>query len=326
MTVTAYPKNRTTVRPDSVTVRAARASFRVLGAHAPTLASRWAEHLFLSPRRHERPFWEREALASATPDRIRHGAGWIPTWTWSPIASGFTAEAPKTVILVHGWEGRGSQLANFVHPLLDRGLSVVTFDAPGHGDSTLAYGSVVEHALALHTVARAVGHVHAVVAHSVGGAAALFATRRGFAADRYALVAPPSSPKQFAAMFARTLGIDDGIKRRMIARLEERYSVPFEELDARLDATKLAGRLLVVHDKDDPVVSVEQGRAIAELAPRGSFMETTGLGHRAILRAQPVVEAIAAFVAEGTRSRSFAETIDGELFLRDARWRRLSSA
>jgi alpha-beta hydrolase superfamily lysophospholipase len=31
-----------------------------------------------------------------------------------------------------GWGGRGAQLAAFVEPLLARGFSVVTLDAPAH--------------------------------------------------------------------------------------------------------------------------------------------------------------------------------------------------
>src|SRR5687767_6768036 len=39
------------------------------------------------------------------------------------------------VYLVHGWGGRGSQLAPYVEPLTATGHRVVLFDAPAHGDS-----------------------------------------------------------------------------------------------------------------------------------------------------------------------------------------------
>jgi pimeloyl-ACP methyl ester carboxylesterase len=224
------------------------------------------------------------------------------------------------VILVHGWEGRGSQLARFVPPLLERGLRVVTFDAPGHGDSTLRRASVVEHARALRTVGLATGPVHAVIGHSVGGAAALFATRLGFEARRFALVAAPATPAKFAAHFARQLEIGDDVKARMIARLEARYDLPFAAIDAAIDARRLRSPLLVVHDASDPVVPLAEGRTLAAAAGRGELRETTGLGHRAILRDPGVIDAVTRFVAEGAGTRTFAETLDGELFLRDTRW------
>jgi pimeloyl-ACP methyl ester carboxylesterase len=224
------------------------------------------------------------------------------------------------VVLVHGWEGRGSQLAAFVPELLARGFRVVAFDAPGHGDSPLPRASVVEHARALAAVTDAIGPVHAVVGHSVGGAATLLATRFGLHAERIALVAPPTTPAQFAATFARTLGLDESLERAMIARVEARYDLRFDELDVRFDAERLHVPLLVVHDREDPIVPFENGKHLATDAPHGELVEVTGLGHRAILRAPRVIDTIARFVDSGARAPGFAETLDGELFLRDTRW------
>jgi pimeloyl-ACP methyl ester carboxylesterase len=328
MPATARPHNSTTVRSQNMSIRAARAGFRVLSPRAPDLAARWAEHLFLRARRHERPSWEAAALEIAEPGRVAYEDGFLPTWTWTPESGteGMTARGDAhlpTVLLVHGWEGRGSQLSTFVPSLLRHGLRVVTFDAPGHGDSPLQRASVIEHARAVAAVAKTIGPIHAVIGHSVGGAAALFATRLGFAAKRFALVSPPATPATFASVFARVLDLDASVKDAMIARLEARYSVPFADIDARIDAAKLTSPLLVVHDREDSVVPFERGKLIAETAPNGELVETTGLGHRAILRAPRVVEKVAHFVSDGTecaRPMSFAETLDGELFMRDKRW------
>ncbi|MBX3205963.1 MAG: alpha/beta fold hydrolase [Labilithrix sp.] len=316
-------KKSTTVRPKRptpVALRAAKAGLRVLSPRAPALAARWAEHLFLTARRHERPSWEAEALASARPGRVRHEGGFVPTWTWSPPGARRSLETPPTVILVHGWEGRGSQLSAFVPRLVERGLRVVAFDAPGHGDSPLPRASVVEHARALASVGRAFGPARAVIGHSVGGAAALLATRFGFEAERLALIAPPTTPKGFAATFARTLGLDDALEAAMIARLESRYGLRLEDLDVGVDARRLRAPLLVIHDREDPVVAFESGRLLARAAPHGELVAVTGLGHGAILRAPHVVDAVSAFVGAAKAEPSFAETLDGELFLRDARW------
>jgi len=310
----------TIVRPASVAFRATRAGLRALSPHAPALAARWAERLFLTARRHERPSWEAEAVASASASRVEHAGAWLPTWTWTPPAAKASFHVPRTVILMHGWEGRGSQLAAFVPELLARGLRVVAFDAPGHGDSPLPRASLVEHARALCAVGRSVGPAHAVIGHSVGGAAALLATRFGLEVERLALLCPPTAPADFAATFARVLDLDESVKGAMIARLEARYDLRFDELDVRLDAERLHAPLLVVHDRDDPVVRFEHGAELARTAPRGELVEVTGLGHRALLRAPHVVSKVVSFVAAGTPEPSFAATIDGELFLRDTRW------
>ena len=89
------------------------------------------------------------------------------------------------------------------------------------------------------------------------------------------------------------------------------------EIDARQAAD---GQLLVIHDEEDPVVGFDQGKALADLAPRGSIVRTQGLGHRAILRAPQIVDMVTRFVDEEPAGPSFAATLDGELFVRDTRW------
>lgn len=322
----AVSKNSTTVRAPRtasrtpIAFRAARAGMRLLSP-APDLAARYAERLFLTARRHRRPDWETELLLDASPLRIPHEGSLLPAWQWG--------SGSEVVLLVHGWEGRGAQLGAFVAPLVAAGLRVVTFDAPGHGDAPSKPTSVVEHARAVASVARYIetdlGRVHAVVGHSVGGAAAVLATKLGLRAGRLALVAPPTSPERFAKGFGRLLGMSPDVWQRMIARLEERYGVAMGDLDVPTQAARVAAPILVVHDADDDVVPHADGAGIAAAAPHGTIVTTHGLGHRRVLRSPDVVDAVTAFVAAGPRSSAtpandFAATIDGDLFYRDGRW------
>lgn len=316
-------KTSTTVRAKErrsstlpLAIRAARAGFRVIGPYAPALASSCAEKLFLSPRRHPRPVWEEEALAGAERLRIPHEGGTLPGWKWGT--------GPSTVLLVHGWEGRGSQLAAFIEPLVARGLSVVAFDAPGHGDAPHGFASVVEHARAVASVGRYLGRLHAIIGHSVGGAASLFALRLGLRVDRLALVAPPANPQKFAAGFAKMLALPPSVNRGMLDRLERRYDVRMKDLDVRSDAAALTVPLLVVHDVGDRVVAFDDGESLAKAAPLGRLVSTHGLGHQRVLRAPEVVDAVVPFAADGVRAPAatptFSESIEAELFFRERRW------
>jgi pimeloyl-ACP methyl ester carboxylesterase len=321
MNTSVRPQNSTTVRAKWLGLQATRAGFRLLGSHAPDLAARWAEQLFLTARRYERPSFEVEALRSAAESRVPYGRGHLPLWTWSPTTTRPELASPRTVLLVHGWEGRGSQLASFVPPLLARGFRVVTFDAPGHGDSTVRRASLIEHARAVGAVAEAIGPLFGVVGHSVGGAAILLATRSGLEVSRIALVSPPFNPEKFATTFKQTLGLDDAVTSAMLARLRDRYGVGLEDLDVRNDAEHLHRPLLVVHDRDDRVVPFEAGEVIANVAPQGELLPVSGLGHRAILRAPQVIDTVAGFLDDGAEPHAnFAETLDGELFMRSTRW------
>ena len=100
-----------------------RLFFAVLGRLSPALAGRLAAKLFARPRRHARPARERELIARGTrvvlPDGL-HATAW---------------GAGPTVLLVHGWEGRGAQLGALVDPLVAAGYRAVALDGPAHGDS-----------------------------------------------------------------------------------------------------------------------------------------------------------------------------------------------
>jgi pimeloyl-ACP methyl ester carboxylesterase len=320
MNTSTRPNKSTNVR-FTPAMKAARMTLEFLGPRAPSLAARWAEEMFLTARRSPRPAKERAVLASAEATRVPYAGSHLPVWIWTPEA----IDDPPTAILVHGWEGRGSQLGAFVEPLLARGIRVVAFDAPGHGDAPLRHASVVDHARALVAVAEDVASrgVLAVVGHSVGGAAALLATRFGLRPGRLALVAPPMSPARFAAGFSRMMGLDERVHAAMIHRLEERYGIAIPDLDVRRDAARFASPVLVVHDEDDRIVPPSDGAAIAGAAAHGELVATRGLGHGRILEAPLVVERVVGFVTAGARrpqyAKTFAETLEGELFVRDTR-------
>ncbi len=309
-------ENRTIVRSEKGAWKLGglRLGFQILGKTAPDLASGDAERLFRSPRRYARPAWEQEALAGATRLGLPWGDVTLPAWSWG--------DGP-TVLLVHGWEGRGSQLGAFVDPLVDAGMRVVAFDAPGHGDSPVPRAAVPEMAGAVGAALSELGPVHAIVAHSVGCVATTVALSRSpEVAPRLAFIAPPVSPLRFTKAFSAMLGIDEGVRQRMVARLERRYGAPLSELDATAIAPRLTSPLLVVHDREDKEVSFEAGAALADRWRGARLMETRGLGHRRVLRAPAVVSEVTRFVADAPLSartglRAFG--LERELYERDRR-------
>ena len=310
-------------------VGARRLALEGLGKISHERAAAYAERLFTTPRRHVRPGWEKEALEAARRADVYLDGQVVPTWSWGP------ARAPAA-LLVHGWEGRGSQLASFVPDLLALGLRVVTFDAPGHGDAGARREAIVDHARATCAVAELAGDVRLVVAHSMGGAAALLATRFGLRAQAFALVAPPTSPAGFVDGFSRAYAISREVREAMLERLERRFGIPVADLDARLDACRLEAPILVVHDEGARAVPVEEGRRIAEAAKDARLVTTRGLGHRRILRAPEVLREVGNFAAAFAAPRpasgapswgaSLAAAIDAELFFREARWESSGSA
>src|SRR5258708_21826259 len=120
------------------------------------------------------------------------GARRIETWVWG---------AGPSVLLVHGWGGGGAQLGPLVGPLVARGFSVVTFDAPGHGASDTGTVTIPEITSAIRAVAESRGPLAAVVAHSVGGTASVRALWEGLEAGGGGSLRPAAGPGARARLF-----------------------------------------------------------------------------------------------------------------------------
>jgi pimeloyl-ACP methyl ester carboxylesterase len=263
-------------------------ALRLLSVAAPGVASRVATDLFMTPRRYPTPQREKELLASGLPFTVKLGASReIRAWRFG--------EGPA-VILAHGWEGRGSQLASFVQPLLERGYSVITFDAPGHGASSGSRSSLPHFAWAVRGVADAIPAPHAIIAHSLGCAATTLALRDGLAVQRLVFIAPPLNPRDYTERFGTILGLDDATIRGLQTRIEERFARKWSDYSLEETARMMNTPLLVIHDREDRDTTWAEGAALANAWPDARLLTTQGLGHRKILRDAGVIGEVAQFI------------------------------
>jgi len=300
-------------------MRAARVGFALLGRSAPGLAAGLAERLFFTPPP-RRPSPRIAAfLAGGSRRDVVVGGTRLACWRFG---------RGPAVLLAHGWGGVGGQLSAFVEPLVAQGFSVVAFDAPGHGRSGGRMSSLVDFAHALRGVADAERAVHAVIAHSLGGAATALALRDGLRARRAVFLGAPADPEAWTREFARRFGLGAPVMDRMRARAEARLGVRWKDLEILGLAPSLETPLLLVHDRDDAEVSWQEGAALAAAWPGARLLTTAGLGHRRILREASVVAAAVGFVAEegGEAAPDLTSRLEAEMFDRDLRWRRQSAA
>ncbi|HYH06817.1 MAG TPA: alpha/beta hydrolase [Thermoanaerobaculia bacterium] len=277
--------------PNTVPVSLAviRGAMGLLSRAVPDLASRVAVDLFMKPRRFAAPERERAILAEATPFEVRLGVETrIQAWKWG---------SGPMILLVHGWEGRGSQLASFVQPLVAAGYSVVTFDAPGHGASSGNRSSLPHFAWAVRGVAGATAP-HAIIAHSLGCAATTLALRDGLATQRLVFIAPPLNPSDYVGRFGEILNITRPVLDKMRSRIEERFLRNWSDYALDATARTMTTPLLVVHDRDDDDTFHAEGAALTEAWPGARMITTTGLGHRRILRDERVIEAATQFIRD----------------------------
>lgn len=265
-----------------------RLFFALLGRLSPALAGRLAAKLFARPRRYPRPERERELVARGArvplPDGL-HATAW---------------GAGPTVLLVHGWEGRGAQLGAFVDPLVAAGYRVVALDGPAHGDSPGRTTTGPEFAASLAATREAVGPLAAVVGHSFGGFTSLLAASRGLAADRLVTIGSPASVPEVLRDFLRLVRLPERALPPMVRALEERVGAPMASFEVAAFAPHIGVPVLVVHDTDDREVPYGDGPRLAGLLG-ARLLTTNGLGHRRILHAPEVVAAVLEFIEEGRR-------------------------
>src|SRR3954454_2459082 len=152
----------------------------------PDLAWAWAERLFLTPPRAADAAASALDLIDARSGYIVHKGRHIMTWRWG------APDAPA-VLLAHGWGGHAAQMRSFVFPLLSAGYRVIAYDQPAHGVSEGRLTGLPDFADVLSTLVAVHGNVKAIVAHSLGGAAAALAlAAKRIQVEKIVLISPPS--------------------------------------------------------------------------------------------------------------------------------------
>ena len=283
-----------------------RVSFAAANAISPRLAAAGAARLFLRTRRYPLTERERAWLQGARRSTLASEQGTLAVWVWGE--KGGEEDAP-TVALLHGWEGRCSQLGAFVAPLVAAGYRVVGVDALGHGESPGRSSSLVAIAAALRALADHHGPFSGVVAHSAGTVGAIYALANGVAMDRLVCVAPGVDLDGYARDFARLFGLSPEASRRMRRRIERRIGVSWDDLDPRRAAADRRVPLLVVHDRADREAPFAGGEALAHAWQGSRLLVTEGLGHRRILANEKVIAAAMDFLGEARREASAPQAV-----------------
>lgn len=256
----------------------------------PEFAAGLAERLFLTPPRMRDAAAAALDLIDARSSMLQHKGRHIAMWRWGG------RDAPA-VLLAHGWGGNAAQMRGFVFPLLSAGFSVVAYDQPAHGVSEGRLTGLPDFADVLAEVAWHHGGVHAVIGHSLGATAAALAHAQGKAPlGKLVLISPPSDLVGYSRRFARWHWIPEPVRGAMQAAIEERYGLPWSELELARLAPRLSARALVIHDRGDRVIPWKQGEQFARHWRGARLVSTEDLGHRRILGDAAVAQTAADFV------------------------------
>ena len=293
--IKASQKKADKQHPLPLMVRLLRVGFRIGGMISPRLAGRIGYRLWFTPTRYKTPVSEKGARQSASIEHHKINGQTIATYHWG--------QSGPTVLLVHGWSGRGTQLGSFVKPLVDAGFRVVSFDGPAHGDSTGKQTNLYEFANVILSLKDYCGPFDAAITHSFGGPCLTMAIKNGLNILRVVSISPPSKMEGLVKKFASALSIPKKAEKDLIRRIENVFGLNvWEEISMLSHVRELSIPALVIHDEDDVDIPWQDGETIAHAWNNAKFLKTSKLGHRRILRDPSTIEAAIDFIKTGSHS------------------------
>ncbi len=282
--------NRAADAEPTFKLRLLRIAVRSASLLLPNLTAGIIYRLWFKTFRHATPAREQVWIAQATRVQIAHGAGRLNAWLWGET------QCPR-VLLVHGWNGRGSQMGAFAQPLLAAGFGVVALDLPGHGDSSGNSSNLLISADALHAAQRAWGPFVAVIGHSFGAAASVLAMSQDFGAQKIISISMPQNVRWLLQIYCQMLGVSARVEHKVQHKIEQALGADiWQRLKIERIVAKFNAPGLVVHDRRDDAVPYTQAEHIVRSWRSATLLATDGLGHYRIIRAPEVIAAAIDFI------------------------------
>lgn len=266
---------------------------KILTAISPTLASRFAARLFLTPHKYKLPKREKEMDKGSIQENIL-----IPSIRREIVIYRYgNPKASKKILFVHGWSGRGTQMSHLASAMAAKGYQVISFDAPAHGKAPGKISMMPFFIEAVHHLEKTEGPFHAAVGHSLGGMSLLKAVKDGFAINKLVIIGTANSITHITREFARNMQLSEKVARKMKSYFDRKFGQDMDEYSGALSAEKVAIPTLVVHDKMDVDVHISSAYDINTKLKNGELYITQDLGHRKILGDEEVINKITTFIA-----------------------------
>ena len=272
-------------------LRAVRWTFPKVEKIAPFLAHRYFVKIFFTPLRYRVPEKEQLIEKKAEKFEVFVAKKKIQCYSWG--------KGP-VVLLAHGWAGRATQLRKFIEALTSHGYRVVGFDGPAHGQSDGKSTNIVEFEVAFKRIYELVGVPEAIICHSFGGGAALFAAMNGLPVKKLINIASPTIADEIIRTYLRAINGSWETGKFFKRYVLRTYGKSFEEFTALhfISNMQQAIDILLIHDENDEEVTIDHAKALMSLYPNAKLFQTAGLGHTRILKDDAVIARTVTFIRE----------------------------
>ncbi len=278
-----------------VALRLLRFIYSTIGPLFPDYFGRLAHEQWFTTSRFKMPSYERSALNSASRETIEVNNLPIAVYIWQHK----TIKPKATLLFIHGWTGRGTQIVNYINKLNAIGYRVISFDGPAHGHSPGKQTSALEMTDVVLALNKRYGKFDAAITHSFGGMILLYAMSLDLKVDRCALICPPKNFQLLLDNFQRTLTLPDSVMQVMIRKSFATHGqIIRDAVDTIKNVKNLTAKGLLIHDEDDIEIPWQSSEEITHAWPNAKFIKTKGLGHRRIIHDKEVISNIVKFLSD----------------------------
>lgn len=281
-----------------VSLRFLRFVYRNFGNIFPNYFGALAYQQWFTTARFKTPAYEKIAVGSARKETLNVNSLDIMVYIWpSENADKTKSSTDKTLLFIHGWTGRGTQIVKYIKPLNALGYRVISFDGPAHGRTEGKQSSILEFTDAVLALEKHYGSFDAAITHSFGGMVLAYAMSMGLTINRVACLCPPQSFAGLLENFQRILAFPDSVKKVITRKLYASHGqILRDAVDTLNNAKNMSNSALIIHDRDDDEIPWQRSKEIADAWKGSTFVLTEGLGHRRIIHDKAVVKQVINFL------------------------------
>jgi pimeloyl-ACP methyl ester carboxylesterase len=276
-------------------IKSVTGAFKYLGPVFPKTMAQLAYRIFTTPRWRAKHTRTDAVIDAATVVDFSFRDHTIKLYEWGNACN-------PIILLAHGWESRGTALRMFVNPLVEQGYRVVAYDAIGHGDSTGKGNTISTNAKTIAAIIQHYGGIYGAIGHSFGCSSLVYALQyvdTSLHIEKVVFLAVPHRTKRIIEGFFGYIQAPERVKHAFYNKIEAIYGRSVDTVDVAHAHSQVKIRaLLLIHDSQDDVTSLEAAERVVENWQNAKLLITEGYGHFRIAKNPDVIKRIVQFVGE----------------------------
>ncbi|MGF1487491.1 MAG: alpha/beta hydrolase [Prochloraceae cyanobacterium] len=263
-------------------------------------AGKIAWRMFCTPQKSNKPPSSREQKLAQRAEKIylKTENREIVCYRWHPISS---VNQNKRILLIHAWNHNALSFVALTKSLIEQGFEVISFDGPGHGESSGQRANIIEFSIYARAVIEEIGDFYAIIGHSIGGMTISYMIGSDFSfpqtsLERLVMISTPNSLENLVKSFMKLLEIPEDVYHGINSEVKRLSNRPIEYYSTSNFASLIEIPLLLIHDIHDEEVPLSDAEKIASMSSNSKIVTTEKLGHNLTIRSPKVIKEILAFI------------------------------